>query len=71
MILMQPGDDSSFPHVLAAGFISPKSRFTSHLTATSLGVFTGTHQVTDKRLTTVGHFELKDHYVPKDLEEVR
>jgi hypothetical protein len=34
MILMQPGDDSSFPQVLAAGFISPKSRFTSHLTAT-------------------------------------
>jgi hypothetical protein len=70
MILMQPGVDSSFPQVLAAGSISPKPRFTSDLTATSLGVLTSPHQVTDKRLTTVGHFELKDHDVPKDLEGV-
>ena len=63
--------DPRFPQVLPAGVISPKSRFTSDLTAASLGVFIGTHQVTDKRRTTVDHFTAKDRYMPKILEGVR
>ena len=51
----------SYPQVLPGGVISRKSRFTSDVTAASLGVLTGTHQVADRRRATVDHFVPKDH----------
>jgi hypothetical protein len=50
-----------YPQVLPGGVISRKSRFTSDVTAASLGVLTGTHQVADRRRATVDHFVPKDH----------
>jgi len=71
MILALAGVDSKYPQVLPGGVISRKSGFTSDVTAASLGVLTGTHQVADRRRATVDHFVPKDHQMPKILEGVR
>ena len=55
------GVDSKLSTGLPGGVISRKSRFTGDVTAASLGVLTGTHQVADRRHATVDHFVPKDH----------
>jgi hypothetical protein len=61
MILTLAGVIRSYPQVLPGGVRSRKSRFTSDVTAASLGVLTGTHRVADRRRATVDHFVPKDH----------